>query len=600
MKFIGLKLLILTLYIYAFSQSDKDTLITKKTYFLKLTPELTVDTINIDTNFFHIHQYGETFMKTGISICNGVSAYYNFKYDFVSQYPLWINSLNIHYHLLSQRYFHTHVPFTQVRLIGNTNRTYNEEIVKVIHTQNINKKWNVGIEGISNKNIGKIPRQDNRFHYLLGSTNYQGNRYYLWANYFFSKLKTKENGGVKEPSFLTDSLFPPENATIYLQNANNKYVIQNFSLQQWYKLSKTDSLNHNFKPWIVHQSFIFKAKKIYTDSQLDTLFYSNVYIDSLKTYDSLFYQLQRHSLGIAIGQHPNKGTGAMLSAQNVQRTSYSYSLPLRENAIAVNLTYYIRNSKFNATTLLNYGISGYMENSMNIEINYNKKIKRNIIWENKVSYENKEPDVFENNFRSNHYQWTYNFPFRKIFFFESSLVKDNDKISIWAIKANNTVVFNNFQNPTIASDLINIGTNLNKLIKWKNIYSFSKLMFQWLNDTTIRVPNATAYTSLFYQNKFFKKVLTIQFGADVWCHSIYKAVGYSPVLNVFYSTNSSNEVGLYPVINVFLNASLKRARFFVKMEHLNYQWYKANFFSVYAYSLPSRMLKFGIYWNFYD
>jgi|GEM_PF-6699066 hypothetical protein len=599
MKLISVILFTLTLSFYTFSQLKIDTLNVTKTYFLKLTSEFTIDTVNTDTSFFHIHRYDEWFQNMGINLNNGVCAFYSFRQEYVYQNPFWLRSLDVYYQPLSQRYFHTRVPFTQIRLIANTNRTYNEEIVKIVHTQNVNKKWNIGFEGISNKSIGKIPRQDNRFHYLMGSTNYQGSRYYLWANYYYSKLKAKENGGVQNPSFLTDSLFPPENAMIFLQHANNNYVVSNLTLQQWYKVNKSDTTNQNYTPWIIHQSSLLRAKKIFTDSPLDTFYYNNTFIDSTKTYDSLFYQLHNHSIGLAISQNPIKGNGLMIMARHLQRNTYSYLFPLNENAITANISFWVRKTKYSAKVIFDFGVFGYLQNLLNIDIRYNKKISRNILWQNKLSYEKKEPDIFENNFYSNHYRWTKSFPFKKKIHLESSLKKENNKISLWITNVDNFVIFNNIQEPTLIPNFINAGMDLNKLFNWKNFYSYNKLLLQYINDTNIQIPNAVFYSSLYYQNKLFKDVLTIQFGADVWCHSKYKPVGYSPVLNNFYTTNN-DAVGLYPVVSLFLNASLKRARFFVKMEHLNYQWQKANFFLIHNYPLSPRMLKFGIFWNFYD
>lgn len=592
----------LILGVQIFSQPRTDTINVKKTYILSLSSEFTVDTINTDTNFFHIHQYEEFFNAYGINLGNGVSAFYNFQYEYLPNLPFWLNSFDIYYKPLKQRYFHTHVPFTQIRLIANTNRTYNEEIVKILHTQNINKNWNIAFEGMSNKKIGKIPRQDNRFHYLYSSTNYQSDRYYLWANYYYSKIKSKENGGVKAPSFLTDSLFPPENSTVFLEHANNRYVLQNMSFKQWYSLNKTDSISLRFKPWLVHQTSVNRAKKVYEDSPLDTLYYNKIYYDSTKTYDSLFYQLQKHALGFSLAQHPLKGSGLMFLVNHFQRKSYSYNFPLKELGWSANISFWKKGVKNTLYAQIEYGFNGFLNNTFNADIQHRQKIKvsqKHIQWQNRIMFTRKEPDVFENHFNSNHYQWNQNLPFKTKIHLESLLKNENDILKIWATNASNAVYFNLLQEPKVIKNIMVSGLEFSKLLNWKNVFSYYKLLVQVSNDTNIRIPAWVTYYSLYYQNKLFKKVLTIQIGADVWIHSKYKPVGYSPVLNAFYATNSG-EVGLYPVTNVFLNVSLKRARFFVKMEHLNYQWRQSNFFLINNYSLPSRMLKFGIFWNFYD
>lgn len=143
-----------------------------KTLFLTKNNDLTVDTIN-DTLFFHIHQYEANFKTFGINTGNGISPFYDFSNGYLLEHPFWLSPFSIYYSKIQQRYIHTRYPYTQLRLIANTNRTFNEEIVSVLHSQNIQKKWNILFNGESNKRISKIPHLENRFHYLYASTNYQ-------------------------------------------------------------------------------------------------------------------------------------------------------------------------------------------------------------------------------------------------------------------------------------------------------------------------------------------------------------------------------------------------------------------------------------------
>lgn len=573
-----------------------------KTVFIKKNNDLTVDTI-IDTLFFHLHQYEANFKTFGVNTGNGISPFYDFRNGYVLTQPFWLSPFSVYYSNIQHRYMHTRYPFTQLRLIANTNRTFNEEIVSVLHSQNINKKWNILFNGESNKRIGKIPHQENRFHYLYTSTNYQGSQYQLWANYYFSRIKTKENGGVSNPSFLTDSLFPYENAQVFLTQAGNRYTIQHADVQQLFTFSKTDSTSNKYRWWWVQKAVFDRAKKIYTDVMPDTLFYLNTYYDNLKTYDSLFFELQRYSAGLLYANSVINATGIQFLINYSQRTTYSYQHPSKQSGLSANVSF---SKRWNKQTLLfnaSYGFYGYLNNTFKGQIISLRKIpmfKHSYSWVTSLNVEKTEPDVFLQHFYSNHYQWEKNIPYTTQYTAETYVSHQNNTFKLFVRRIDNLACFDVFSQPLVVNSVNIAGSEFSKLFQIKNLFSYHKILVQWHNDSNIHLPWLAAYHSLYIQQKFFKKVLTIQLGADVWYHSTYSVVSYSPVLNTFHQPFFAVEAGYYPVGSIFLNAHLKRARFFVKMEHLNHQWRRANFFLIDKYPLPPRMLKFGIFWNFYD
>ncbi len=597
-----MKIVFFLFFICSYSLFLAQDTLSPKTVFLKKHNDLIVDTIN-DTLFFHIHQYEANVKTFGISTGNGISPFYDFRNGYLLAQPFWLSSFSFYYSKIQQRYIHTRYPYTQLRLIANTNRTFNEEIVSVLHSQNINKKWNILFNGESNKRIGKIPHQENRFHYLYASTNYQGNQYQLWANYYYSRIKTKENGGVSNPSFLTDSLFPYENAQVFLTQAGNRYTIQHASIQQLFTFSKADSTSHQYRFWWIQKVSFDRAKKIYTDVMPNISFYRNIYYDSLKTYDSLFYEQQRYSVGLLFANSVINGTGFQFLINNLQQKTYTYQhLSLQSGWSAdINFT-----KQFDKQTLLfdaSYGFYGYLNKAFKGQIMSLRKVqmfKQWNSWITSVMIEKKETDIFLQQFYTNHFRWNKNISYTTQYTAETYVTHRNNTLKLFVRRINNFVCFDTTIQPVVVSSANIAGSELSKLFQIRNVFTYHKILAQWHNNSNIHLPWLSAYHSLYIQQKFFKKILTIQLGADVWYHSTYSVLSYSPVLNTFYQSNNSAEAGFYPVCSVFLNASLKRARFFVKIDHLNHQWNKANFFLINKYPLPPRMLKFGIFWNFYD
>ena len=94
----------------------------------------------------------------------------------------------------------------------------------------------------------------------------------------------------------------------------------------------------------------------------------------------------------------------------------------------------------------------------------------------------------------------------------------------------------------------------------------------------------------------------MQLGADVRFFTKYTAPDYAPALGQFVQQNQADkvEIGGYPFVNVYLNAHLKRTRFYVMMYHVNQGMGDANYFLAPHYPINPRTLQLGLSWNFFD
>ncbi|MCX7862218.1 MAG: putative porin [Bacteroidales bacterium] len=594
------KAFLLLFLLISASSFAQDTLQTK-TIFLKKNYNFSIDTVN-DTSFFHIHQYEIGFKYFGLDIGNGFSSFYNFQTSlFIPNKPFWLMPFQAYYSEIDDRYMHTRYPFTRLRLIANTNRTHNEEIVNVLHSQNINKQWNFMIDGVSNKRISKLPHQDNRYHYLYASTNYLGNRYQCWANYYFSRLKTKENGGVQSPSFLTDSLYPYENALVYLTKASNKYTIQQANFEQLFTFSKKDSISSNHKLWILQRLNWNKAKKTYNDFAIDTVYYHNIFLDSTKTYDSLFFQYTQFAVGLSYKNNSAKTSGINVLFNYHNQESYSYQLPIVRDGTSAEFYLWKKWKSHYLAFLSSVGLSGYLIQNFSFQLYSFRTFsvgQDKFQWKTLLSVEQKEPDIFLQHFSSNHFRWSHQFPFSQFYLIETSIQNSSAKMKLFYKYGQQLIIFDTNATPKLLTNASFMGSEISKLFKISHLYSYHRIQALWASTSHIRIPPLSAYHSLYLQSKLFKKVLTLQLGFDVWYHSPFKTLAYSPVLNTFYLSDKKTD--WYPVIGAFLNAQLKRAQFFIKIDHINHQWQKSNFFLLESYPLSPRMVKFGIFWNFYD
>jgi len=77
----------------------------------------------------------------------------------------------------------------------------------------------------------------------------------------------------------------------------------------------------------------------------------------------------------------------------------------------------------------------------------------------------------------------------------------------------------------------------------------------------------------------------------------YIPLAWMPATREFYNQNEYKSVN-YPYIDVFLNVRIKRARLFIKMDHVNSGLMGFNYFMIPNYSYVDRAFRFGVSWKF--
>ncbi len=116
------------------------------------------------------------------------------------------------------------------------------------------------------------------------------------------------------------------------------------------------------------------------------------------------------------------------------------------------------------------------------------------------------------------------------------------------------------------------------------------------NQSVIPVPQFSAYTNLYILTKL-AKVLTIQAGVDTHFHTAYYAPGYEPALMAFYNQQDV-KVGGFPMSTLYVNAHLKKTRFFVMYYNILKDLGNYGYFSLPHYPTNPFMFKWGLSWDF--
>ncbi len=133
-------------------------------------------------------------------------------------------------------------------------------------------------------------------------------------------------------------------------------------------------------------------------------------------------------------------------------------------------------------------------------------------------------------------------------------------------------------------------------LRWENCITYQKSS----NTSALPVPQLNIYTNLYLKFKL-AKVLSVDLGGDARYFTEYEAPEYNAAIGQYtVQDNGSNnvKVGNYPIINVYANMHLKQTRFFIMMSHVNSG--KGNYFLTPHHPLNTRVLRFGLSWNFFN
>ena len=154
--------------------------------------------------------------------------------------------------------------------------------------------------------------------------------------------------------------------------------------------------------------------------------------------------------------------------------------------------------------------------------------------------------------------------------------------------------------PTQLSAPINLlKVSIGKSIAWRRWHFDDFLVYQKSDfQTTLRTPQFYNYTSLYYK-AFLFGVLYTNIGIDVRYNSEYVAPSYAVGLGQLY--NGTNVTfSSYPIATVFLKGTLLHTNFFVMYDYANQGLLSPGFYTVNRYPQMDHLLKIGVSWSFYN
>ncbi len=540
------------------------------------------------------------------------------------------------------RFYRARSPFSSIHYVTGGEK---EQVLKLIHTQNIKRNWNFGAtyDRIGANGFYTHQRGDDLSASIFTWYESPNKRYNLWADVIFNTLKAQENGGIlngniysKDNVSLVDKMAEP----VRLRSAKQLWRKNSFLLKQSYFVGRIDSTGVNNSQNILPTNKITHTLT-YTKSQ-----YS-------------FKKDEEDSYGVFPSRMPNSEKPVDLvftnDSTNVKHLQnefiYSFFLRAKGNSFIKNelkidagirhdfyqyaqygilrdkSLFYQHTASFQNISLL--GSLGYRFSNridLNLDVqqlfqgkntgDYLYEAKSNIVLSNKAGkialgayIQNKSPEEIYTRYYGNYFDWYNPTSFDRTKTTNVSFNYINDFLKLdAALKYYLITDYLYFKQqgakgivPTQENgDMSLLQLSVGKQFTFGGFHLDAYVVYQKTDKgDVLRTPEVYTFNSVYKDWTLFK-VLKTQVGFDVRYNTTYVAAGYSPAVSQFYNVENKEIFGSKPVVDFWLKAGLRRANLFIKYDYANQGLFSKGYYTVNRYPMPDRLLKFGLTWNFYD
>ncbi|WP_259071408.1 putative porin [Mucilaginibacter sp. X4EP1] len=545
---------------------------------------------------------------------------------------------------LDINYYRARVPYTDLYLVAGG---VTEQVFKLLHTQNINPRLNIGfnanfigsqgfyssqqlLQNVSDVNAAAFAWYESK-----------NKRYNLLANVIYNNLKAPETGSIQNDSIFKTGSIAKESEPTRLQSTYEQWKQAGIYLKQFYYIGHIDSTkkdngtNSILPTQRVSYTFHYGTTKYnFLQNEPDTYnvfpdyyFASNYSRDSLTVQhmqNEFSYSFYLRSKSVKFVKNEVK-LDVGLSEDYYHYTQYVADTTLNQYGNKVNTATKVQDASFQDITLkakFSYKFSDKIGLEGDFQQIAQGRDAGDFLYDakvllaggqktGKITFEgytqSSSPPLVYTDWISNHFIFHDKFSNQKTssvsFHYVNDLLKFDLKAEYFLIS--DYLYFAAQPNgidatPTqLNSDINLLKVSLGKSVAWRRWHLDEFLVYQKTDyQNTLRTPEFYTYTSLYYK-MFLFHVLYSNLGIDVRYNSQYVAPSYAVGLGQFY--NGPNVTfSSYPVAGVFFKATLQRTNFFIMYDYANQGLFSPGFYTVNRYPQMDSLIKIGVSWSFYN
>lgn len=540
------------------------------------------------------------------------------------------------------RFFNTTRPYTE---LGYMIASKQEQLVTVLHTQNINPNWNFAFEYRLLNSPGTYKNQNTSQSGYRLSSYYQSpnRRYHLFFIAINNKIQSAENGGLRSDNDLDNLVDFKDRKTIPVHlgavqpvsvnpfsttvNTGNKYKIGNLFLRQQYDLGKKDSIQtdsvtiHLFYPKfrmehsIQINNYTYQFSDANVDIFNDTGFY-RPYYNFLSVPVTFQMQDKWNEIvnDFSLYQFPDTKNSQQFfklgaSLQNLKGNFDGGAVNYHNTWVHGEYRNKTRNQKWDAEALgelyftgLNagdYSAFGSLRRFVSKQLGFLQVGFQNV---------NRTPSFIFNSASSFNIANVSDFKKENTVRIFASVEQPQRKLKLTGnyYLVTNFSYFSDYYHAA-QSEVFNLlqvtaekEFRLRKHLQW----TVEVTVQQRAGNGNVNVPLIYTRNRIGYQGNLGFKNLQLATGLEIKYNTPYKADGYSPLLGQFFYRDTGKVSLKVPLINAYFHFRVKRFTTYVRVENLNTVSTKNGFgftnnnISTDGYPYPGMQIRIGIYWSF--
>lgn len=512
------------------------------------------------------------------------------------------------------QYHQTKGPYADLTGIAGSKQL---QIFKANFTHTFKNRIQVGFKLNRYNSIGYYNKQQTFANNLLFTNAYiSKKKRFGYYGYALANLnKNRENGGIRD-SVLNDSTVFLNKGLLAIQldsaaRENREFKVQ---FQPWFRLNNSK----DSQPNVLH---LLSAKAVYTSHKYrykdqgvaEDGFYESFYYDTLLTNDSShakkFSNVLEYSFLSKSGRKGHVGFKSEYNRiwQKTDSVFYNHGfvagMQFRKNLVS-NDSGVQFNKELNSSLDLEYIVLGSNGGNFKVESKNSLGISR-LLPELSANllFERRKPDHIYNSWHSNHFFWDQSFKDVQQFQAQFGL-KLGKSLGLNALYQNveNYLFFDSEAHPKQNPDVI---SNLAFSLKYSRLFfkhvglSLQYIHQQSSNANVVRLPQHNAEVNVYYYASLFKNNMQVQLGTQVEAYQSFETYAYMPATQIFHLQNGF-ATGNFPFVDVYLNARIRPASFFLKIENVLAGIAGNNFALTQGYYQVQRAFRFGLKWMFFD
>ncbi len=501
--------------------------------------------------------------------------------------------------------------------------------IELLHTQNITKRWNFGLEysrlktnnylyyNLSGQVYSKI-RISNLYNAkLFSSFRSKSDKYYVLGAITFNKSLARETGGLSNPLSFDTTFGQLRVFNNPLINATNSVLEPAVNFTQFFRFGKTslitqkkdssrsDTLGLNFSPkgYFFHTLNASQSRFQFEDPTADTPYYKPHFTHGIN--DSMVLKTFTNSVGFLLKTLYKNIT-------NISKASAEYSNIGVFNSIIGQLAYSNFSLKADHNTSLNskYGDLQFNAHGQWFLAGFNASdylMMAGLQWTYKnrtklcasVSSQQHQVDHFQTIGFTSPIKWNQSLSPTQRRNFEASIdyLPWKLKAGLQASKFQNFVLyFPNAAPQGIDFDYLHLFVS--HQIKLRKFYWQNRIGIQEAGKI-YPLPKFYLAGGIFIENKFFKKNMLARIGFDYHYNSQFYASAYDPSIRQFVWQNTTR-IGHYPYIDFYLSAQVQTMNIYIRFEHVNQGLSGTRYYATPNYPNPPRFLRFGVNWRLFN